>query len=62
MNVKILKILQESANRTDALLQLDALLKKERAETMDRAIAQLDRRDPGYNRVLKRLLEIKSEK
>jgi hypothetical protein len=41
--------------------RLQTLAKRDREELIDRVIAQLDKRDAGYNRVLNRLLEIRKE-
>ncbi len=42
--------------------QVEALLQQERELVLDQAIQNLDRRDPGYNRVVNRLMALRKEK
>ena len=42
--------------------QVEALIREERELVLDQAIQNLDRRDPGYNRVVNRLMALRREK
>lgn len=42
--------------------QVEALIREERESVLDQAIQNLDRRDPGYNLVVNRLMALRKEK
>ena len=52
------------ACNTDAQLldQVEALIREERELVLAQAIQNLDRRDPGYNLVVNRLMALRKEK
>jgi len=42
--------------------QVEALIREERESVLDQALQNLDRRDPGYNLVVNRLMALRKEK
>lgn len=42
--------------------QVETLLQQERELVLDQALQNLERRDPGYNRVVNRLMALRKEK
>lgn len=56
------RTLEACTTRAQLLDQVEALLQREREEVLDQAMQNLDRRDPGYNRVVNRLMALRKEK